>query len=91
MNPISLTILTPDKEPVSCSLHKGDYLVGRGADAHIRLRDKAVSERHAVLRITDDGVFVEDLGSSNGTLVNGVDIAPDTIIPLSSGDKVAFG
>ncbi len=46
-------------------------LVGRAPSADLRLSDPRVSRLHARIEVRDDGVYVEDLGSRNGTLVNG--------------------
>jgi len=49
----------------------GPVSIGRGADSHVFLPDKAVSRRHAVIHATDDGKWtLEDLGSSNKTYLN---------------------
>ena len=50
-------------------------LVGRAPSADLRLSDPRVSRLHARIEVRDDGVYVEDLGSRNGTLVNGAAIA----------------
>lgn len=46
-------------------------LVGRAPSADLRLQDPSVSRIHARIELRDDGVYVEDLGSRNGTLVDG--------------------
>ncbi len=50
---------------------EGPVSIGRGADSHVFLPDKAVSRKHAVVHVTDDGIWtLEDLGSSNQTFLN---------------------
>jgi DNA-binding NtrC family response regulator len=46
--------------------------VGQSSTCDVRLADKTVSRRHLGLRVSDRGVVIEDLESSNGTTVNGV-------------------
>ena len=46
-------------------------VVGRGTEADLRINDPGVSRRHAELRVEDDALVVADLGSTNGTLVDG--------------------
>ncbi len=46
-------------------------LVGRAPSADLRLDDPQVSRLHARIEMRDDGVYVEDIGSRNGTLVDG--------------------
>jgi adenylate cyclase len=66
----------------------GVVVVGRAADADAIVPDATVSRRHAELLVGDDGVGVTDLGSSNGTAVNGGRVAAATLKP---GDVVQFG
>ncbi len=49
----------------------GDNLIGRDADAEVFLDRADISRRHALIRVGDDGVVVEDLGSKNGVVVDG--------------------
>lgn len=68
-----------DKERVS---------IGRHADNDICLNDKAVSGHHAVIITILSDSFLEDLDSTNGTLVNGKQIAKH---PLSDSDEINIG
>jgi hypothetical protein len=63
-------------------------VIGRGADATIRLQDSSVSRRHAEIRPNADGYVVVDLGSTNGTRVNGAGI---TERQLRDGDTISVG
>ncbi len=64
--------------------------IGRSANSHLVLGGEMVSRQHAMLQRSDGGQFyITDLGSSNGTLVNGVRISVPTI--LSPGDQVTVG
>jgi class 3 adenylate cyclase len=63
-------------------------VVGRGA-ADLVIEDPAVSRRHAVFRLSGDALEVEDLGSRNGTKVNGTPITSAT--PLQAGDTIEVG
>lgn len=64
-------------------------LVGRSPSAAIRLTDPTVSRLHARIERRGAGVYVEDLGSRNGTLLNGTPLARET--SLASGDRVRVG
>ena len=70
----SLTIYHEGEQPVSLQLADGDYVIGRGARCRIRLENPAVSERHALLSVRQDGSWIEDLDSSNGTYLNAVPV-----------------
>lgn len=63
---------------------------GRLASLEIVLDDSSVSRRHAEVRLGEDGWFVRDLESTNGTYVNGVRIGPGEQ-PLRPRDIVQFG
>lgn len=69
-------------------LDKERVTIGRHADNDISLNDKAVSGYHAVIITILADSFLEDLDSTNGTLVNGKQIAKH---PLCSGDTVVIG
>ena len=65
-------------------------VVGRDAASDIRLDgDDFASARHASIEPRPDGVWVEDLGSTNGTFVNGAKIATKTLV--RAGDAVRIG
>jgi pSer/pThr/pTyr-binding forkhead associated (FHA) protein len=67
----------------------GDYIFGRGEECHVRPNSPWVSRQHCLLHITGTMAFVRDLGSSNGTLVNGQAVSLDA--PLTPGDKLQIG
>lgn len=62
--------------------------IGRATDALVRLTDTSVSRRHAEVRRTGDGWTLVDLGSTNGTRVNG---SPITERRLEDGDTITVG
>jgi hypothetical protein len=62
--------------------------IGRATDAAIRISDTSVSRRHAEIRPSSDGWTVVDLGSTNGTRVNGV---PVTERRQADGDTITVG
>ncbi|HEX6149496.1 FHA domain-containing protein FhaB/FipA [Nocardioides sp.] len=70
-------------------LDQAPILIGRGADAAIRLDDDYVSTRHARIAASADQWFVEDLGSTNGTYVGTARITQPTTITL--GTQVRIG
>ena len=63
--------------------------IGRGPGATLRMADVSVSRFHAELRHMGDGWMVRDLGSMNGTEVNGLRIT--TPVRVRPGDRVRFG
>jgi pSer/pThr/pTyr-binding forkhead associated (FHA) protein len=67
----------------------GGVTLGRGEDADLTLADDLVSRRHARLTPSGSGAVVEDLGSRNGTFVNGEAIIGPT--RLAPGDQLQLG
>jgi pSer/pThr/pTyr-binding forkhead associated (FHA) protein len=64
-------------------------LVGRAPSADVRIDDPRVSRLHARIEMRDDGVYVEDLGSLNGTLVEGAPLAGSR--RLVNGEEITIG
>ncbi len=71
------------------ALTDGRFFVGRGRECQLVLDDPLVSRRHAVLFVDGGRVTVEDLGSRNGTLVNGARI--EAAVMLEEGDRLTIG
>jgi hypothetical protein len=65
--------------------------VGRDFDCDIVLADPTISGRHAVLDFREGAWWVEDLGSTNGTFVNGNRVHADSPALLRSGDVLELG
>lgn len=64
------------------------YMIGRAQDADIIVNDPSVSRLHAKLTVGSDIVTIEDLGSSNGTRVDGVLVAAGRGIPCRVGGSI---
>jgi hypothetical protein len=67
------------------------HLVGRSRLANLRMTEPTVSGEHAVLRWTGRDWELHDLGSRNGTIVDGRRLAPGERVVLARGAVVAFG
>ncbi len=78
-------VLPPGAE---ITLHSLPFTIGRGFANQLRVEHPDVSRRHACLRLHDDYYVVEDLGSRNGTLVNGVRLAAGEQRRLQDGDTI---
>lgn len=87
--PTHLAITEGSNAGERVDLEHAPILIGRGADAAIRLDDDYVSTRHARVAASGDQWFVEDLGSTNGTYVGTVRITQPTTITL--GTQVRIG
>jgi pSer/pThr/pTyr-binding forkhead associated (FHA) protein len=67
----------------------GEFLFGRGSECHIQPNSDWVSRQHCLLCVGPEGVSVRDLGSRNGTLVNGQRVVGER--PLEHGDHLQVG
>ncbi len=80
--------LTVDGTPQVAQLKQGSNIVGRGTDSDLQLLDQGVSRRHADVHVADGQATVYDLGSTNGTSVNGHSVQSQ---PLQHGDVIRVG
>ncbi len=65
--------------------------VGRARDANLVLEDALVSSEHALIRFTSEGWEVKDLGSRNGTIVDGVRLGAGESANIDLGSHLVFG
>lgn len=66
-----------------------EFLIGRGTDCDLRVSDVDVSRHHCLVRVRGQEAILSDLGSSNGTYVNGQRVLSQ--ITLRSGDEIRLG
>jgi hypothetical protein len=71
---ISVEIMRPDQGADIRTFDKHEILIGRKPDNDIVIEERDVSGRHACLRVADGAVTIIDLGSTNGTYVDGAPI-----------------
>jgi hypothetical protein len=81
-------VLVVDGPGTKHVLEQGSNVLGRGTEADIRLPDTGVSRKHADVQLHGGTVTVEDLGSTNGTLVNGRRVGRQD---LADGDVIRIG
>lgn len=84
----SPTLIVEDGTGRSYPLHRGSNVVGRGQTAALRLADTAVSREHLDVYFDGHSAIVHDLGSTNGTTVNG---SPIQTWQLADGDVIRLG
>jgi len=83
-------IITDDQgEHTTVNLVREEYRMGRGDENPIRLTERNISRRHAVIRRTSGGFSITDAGSMCGTFVNGVRVHREQ--PLGHRDLVQLG
>jgi len=67
----------------------GPVKIGRGSDCEVQISDPRSSRHHAIIRLVEDGYEVNDLGSTNGTYLNHVQLLSPT--RLQDGDLIRIG
>jgi hypothetical protein len=70
-------------------LNPGDTIIGRSATCQITIDDPLVSREHAKIRVSQDTLTIEDLGSRNGVLVGGKPVKK--VVELADGDRIRIG
>jgi sigma-B regulation protein RsbU (phosphoserine phosphatase) len=75
-----------ENQEVRLALEAGIHLIGRADDAALKLVQPSVSRRHAEITVEGTQATVRDLGSHNGTLLNGAKVADP--LPIKAGDVI---
>jgi pSer/pThr/pTyr-binding forkhead associated (FHA) protein len=78
-------------EPTDLDFDQGRIRIGRGPSCDVRLPAPGVSAIHAMVLLDRDRYFLVDVGSRNGTLLNGEPLVPERRKLLRSGDRVEIG
>jgi pSer/pThr/pTyr-binding forkhead associated (FHA) protein len=84
-----MTTLAPHAPVVRAITATAPVLIGRGPDSDFVIADATVSRRHAEIHREGYAWIVEDLGSKNGTRVNGRPVGGRALI--APGDELSFG
>lgn len=86
---MKLVVLAGAKSGTEIPLKKEKFVIGRASDCTLRAGSEAISRHHCAIVRGDEGLKVRDLGSRNGTYVNGDRIEAETL--LKSGDTLRVG
>jgi pSer/pThr/pTyr-binding forkhead associated (FHA) protein len=87
--PAGIELVVDDGATISTRRLGRRILVGRAPSADVRIDHPQVSRLHARIEMRDDGVYVEDLGSRNGTLVDGAPVVSSR--QLARGAELTIG
>uniref|UniRef100_A0A7S3BRH5 FHA domain-containing protein n=1 Tax=Prasinoderma singulare TaxID=676789 RepID=A0A7S3BRH5_9VIRI len=80
-----------DVRPLECTKEMGAVVVGREAPADVTIPIVTVSSAHARLEVVGGGLEIEDLGSTNGTFIDGIELKPNTKAALTVGQELVLG
>jgi pSer/pThr/pTyr-binding forkhead associated (FHA) protein len=86
-----LVVLNRGLHGFGCDLVVERTTIGRSVDNTFRIPDTSVSRHHAVVIQRGADVLVSDLGSSNGTFIEGQEVRPHTEVALKLGQIVRLG
>ena len=86
---VLLKIIGGKHEGREIKISVAEFIIGRGEGAHLRPGSDMVSRKHCAIRIADGKVTVNDLGSRNGSFVNGERLTETHT--ARSGDKIQIG
>jgi pSer/pThr/pTyr-binding forkhead associated (FHA) protein len=78
-----------DERTREISITKEEFLIGRGLDCDLRVNDEDVSRHHCLIRVRGVDATVSDLGSRNGTFINGKRVLSQ--LPIITGDALDLG
>ncbi len=90
-NSIGSVVLLIDGQKVIVTDNGGEIVIGRSSqNADVIIKNKTISRRHALLKRVDGSWLFGDLGSSNGSWVNGVAVKAGYVV-LNAGDEIVIG
>ena len=81
-------VLSGFYEGLEVGIDRSRIVIGRGRKADLALAEATISRAHAAIGFDGQQFYVEDLGSTNGTLVNGAKVSRQ---PLKSDDEIQMG
>ena len=84
-----LTVITGGASGRQFKVMKGTAVIGRATNAELRVEDDGISRTHARIRAETNRAWVEDMGSRNGTFLNGQKVTG--AMELKDGDKIQVG
>ena len=86
-----LEVQAPSNRHFTFELRHPETTIGRDAKSNLVLEDPRVSRQHALIRWESDGITIRDLGSGNGTYVNGQAVPSNLELRLRSRDVIRIG
>ena len=86
---VKLIVRGGKNEGAVITVNKPQFVIGRLPECNLRIESKALSRRHAQIDVKDGAVTVKDLGSTNGTFVDGQKITEE--VELKNGQILRIG
>jgi hypothetical protein len=86
---VILKVTKGSKVGAKIAVKKEEFVIGRSPECHLCAGSTSISRRHCAIARSGNKVTIRDLGSRNGTLVNGIKIEGE--VELQSGDEITIG
>jgi sigma-B regulation protein RsbU (phosphoserine phosphatase) len=88
---LKIYVVDGTEEIQSFEFRKDTIHIGRSSDNDIKMKDEYVSRRHLKVFKREGKYFLQDLSSSNGTFVNGLQVAPGAEVEVKEGAPITVG
>jgi pSer/pThr/pTyr-binding forkhead associated (FHA) protein len=85
----SISVLYPEENRQTMQIPKTGLLIGRSQDCNLCLTDEFISAKHCKIFFENGELFIEDLGSTNGTFIDGVQVEKKS--SLEQGQEIQMG
>ncbi len=73
------------------ALRTGEHRIGRQSTCELVVSNPRISREHAMIVVDDQSVRIQDLGSQNGTRLNGRPVSPHVFVPIENGTVIELG
>lgn len=84
-------LVSNDKANVKKVVLRSDTMIGRSSDCNLRIASKEVSRKHCSILLSERAVRVRDLGSANGTFLNGLQLEANVDVAAPPGSELEVG
>jgi pSer/pThr/pTyr-binding forkhead associated (FHA) protein len=88
---IRLSVCKDDGPTKSLNMHCNPFRIGRSDECDLQLHSRSISRMHCELKVKRSGLTIKDLGSRNGTIVNGVATPVGVRVILRANDQIKIG
>lgn len=78
-------------EGINAPLKSGINSFGRKAENDVQIADGYVSGKHGLIELADDGIYITDVGSTNGTMLSGAKLSPNMRTKMTADDEIQIG
>jgi len=88
---MKISVLYPETDRCEMQIPPNGILIGRSPACNIRLTDEFASAKHCKIFYKNETLIIEDLGSTNGTTLDGTEIGISNPTPINPGQNIQIG